>query len=280
MRYFEDYPDIDSVAAMLDKVAPDSSGTSSHSEGDDYNWSLGMEWEESVECYYGGWSEGAKRAYELSETLKPKPIGNRTTFKRSVAGAFPNVGAYLAGRPDSMWAPTKKTAQGRPFVHLYMPICYYSGIKADTAFDRGCALVAMADALEESGCRVAITLVDSCDMPNQTRYVARYEVKGYSGRLDIDNLIFVAAHPGFFRRICFRAREVSENTNVRKSTNGGYGHGDFSVQDGDMHQDEQSSSVVVVRFGNLTRNGGTPESFLREFVSQLPEELQTDITGG
>lgn len=271
------YPNIDSVVEMLESPKSQGAGNSSHSEGHSQDWDLGMGWQGALDCYYGGWSEGAAKAYELAEKLKPLPKGPRTTFRRDVVGAFPNVPAYLAGVPNSMYRVSQKQAMGMPFVHLYMCISYNSFITAGTAFDRGCALVALADALETSGCRVKITLCDIRQCMNaNVKYRAYYMVKDYGDRLDVDNLIFTAAHPAFFRRVCFAASERSDNAHVVGDTYSGSYSRSVNLEDSDCPDD---GVAINVRFPYLKENGGTPESFLRGFVALLPEELQTEIEG-
>lgn len=272
---YMDFGSIDDVLEALEQERPYGSGTSSTGHHNDDAWDLGIGWEGAYDAYTGGWAEGAQKAYELAERLIPRPIGKRTALVRSVTGAFPNVGAYLAGAPNAMYRVSKKTAGTRPYVHLYMPIEYMGSINAETAFDRGCALVALADALEIAGCRVRITLTRTSymDHAKRDRLTMRFEVKGYGERIDVDQLIFTAAHPAMFRRIGFALQERSEHAEVRAATIDAYGYStDLPVE-----ATEPDGRAILVMFPRLERNGGTPETFLAEMVAALPEELQTEI---
>lgn len=276
----EHFDSIDAVLAILAKSRPADAGCSSEKENREDSWDLSLGWSGAFDAYTGGWAEGAAKAYALAETLKVRPTASRTAFHSSVTGAFPNVGAYLAGNPKSMYAVSKKQAAGKPFVNLYLPIGYHCGIDANVAFDRGCAMVALIDALESAGCRCRVTLIDvmSLGYGSGAHYVGYYTVKDYSQRLDIDQVIFTAAHPAFFRRIRFALWERSENDAVRSCTRGGYGSPTGTTA-GDCPEDGPAVTVELPRLESNRLNGATPtpEAFLAQMVAALPETLRTEI---
>lgn len=274
-----DYESINEVLDHLDQDRPvDSNDSSTDSHSGDA-WDLGVGWQGALDAYTGGWSEGAKRAYDLAERLTPKPKSNRTTLHRSVTGAFPNVGAHLAGAPNAMYQVSKKQATGRPYVHLYIPISFSSMMNAETAFDRGCAIVAVVDALETAGCRIKLTLTRTSEIgggrSGRHRICMRFMVKDYGDRLDVDQVIFTAAHPAMFRRIGFALQERSVERPIRKATGAGYG----TPCDLEESDTEPDGRALVVRFPRLEpkHRGWTPERFLAEMVASLPEEIQTEI---
>lgn len=272
-----DYESINEVLDHLDQERRTSSGDSSTDSLAMDEWDLGVGWEGALDAYTGGWSEGAKRAYDMAERLTPKPKSNRTTLHRSVTGAFPNVGAHLAGAPNAMYQVAKKTATGRPYVHLYIPISFSGGMNAETAFDRGCAIVAVVDALETAGCRIKLTLTRTSEIGrnNAYRVCMRFMVKDYGDRLDVDQVIFTAAHPAMFRRIGFALQERSKHATVRAETRGGYGTPSDLLES----DTEPDGRAIVVRFPRLTpeHKRWTPERFLAQMVASLPEEIQTEI---
>jgi hypothetical protein len=274
--YREYYPTIGSILDRLDMERPSDSGDSSTETKGKESWDLGLGWKGTLDCYAGGWSEGAKRAYDLAETLDVMPTTPRPKLVKSVVGGHPNVGAYLAGNPVNMYNVSKRAAQGQPFVHFYMHISYNASVNANTAFDRGCALVALADALETAGCRVKVTALELSSIrggksgkSGTDRYVAYHELKDYSDRLDVDNLIFTAAHPAYFRRIGFALRERCDDKNVRANTNNRYGNFCEVVPE-DLDNDGSHNILL----SGLDGNGGTPESFLADMVKQLPETVK------
>lgn len=274
---FQDYDSVNDVLAHLEQDRPYSAGTASTDNMAEDRWDLGIGYDGALDAYTGGWSEGAQKAYDLAERIIPRPIGKRTAFTRDVAGSFPNVGAYLAGAPNAMYRPSSKRAKARPYVHLYAPIGYSGGTNAATAFDRGCAIVALCDALETAGCRVKITLIRNSDMfdsPN-TRLTMRFLVKDYGERLDIDQLIFTAAHPAMFRRICFALQERSEHKVAKNHTTSGYGSPSGVVPSVDCEEDGDAILVVLPRL-RWAMTG--PEAYLEEMVRVLPDDLQAEIT--
>ena len=270
---YSDFESIDEVLAIASLPLPDGSSDSSVSNGADEEWDLSLGYEGAMAAYTGGWAEGARKAQDLADTLTPRPRASRTTLRSSVAGGFPNIGAHLAGAPMSMYTVGKKAAQGKPFVHIVVPIAYSCRIKAETAFSQGCAMVALIDAMENAGCRVKVTLVRASDLHSNSRYAMRFAVKDYSDRLDLDQVMFTAAHPAFFRRIVFALQERSEHKAARDQTQRGYGSA-CSVLAEDVPEDGNAIRVILP---SLTRNGGTPETFLAAMVNSLPEDIQTEI---
>ena len=270
---YSDFESIDEVLAIASLPLPDGSSDSSVSNGADEEWDLSLGYQGAMDAYTGGWSEGARKAQDLADTLTPRPRASRTTLRSSVAGGFPNIGAHLAGAPMSMYTVGKKAAQGKPFVHIVVPIAYSCRIKAETAFSQGCAMVALIDAMENAGCRVKVTLVRASDLHSNSRYAMRFAVKDYSDRLDLDQVMFTAAHPAFFRRIVFALQERSEHKAARDQTQRGYGSA-CSVLAEDVPEDGNAIRVILP---SLTRNGGTPETFLAAMVNSLPEDIQTEI---
>lgn len=269
---YQDYGTIDDVLANLEH--PDYSDCRDNTARNGWggeSWDMGVGYQGALDAYMGGWAEGAQKAEELAERVIPRPIGRRTTLVKDVTGMFPDVGAYLAGAPNSMYTVTKRAAKGRPYVHLYLPIGYLGGCDADTAFNRGCAMVAVVDALETAGCRVRVTLMRKTSL-GSTDLCCRFEVKDYGDRLDIDQMIFTAAHPAFYRRIIFRLQELSEHRKVRTSGKGG-------TIDPKPHDLEPDGMAILVLFPTLLPrdNGTSPEEFLERMVAALPEELQSDI---
>jgi hypothetical protein len=115
------------------------------------------------------------------------------------------------------------------------------------------------------------------DLPG-TRLAVRFEVKDYGQALDIDQMVFTAAHPAFYRRLIFALQERSEHAKV--SGSGSYG----STCDPQHFDLEPDGMAILVVLPTLTpkQNGWTPERFLEQMVDALPESLQTEIepTGG
>jgi hypothetical protein len=260
------YPTITSVLDAVESAVGDDFKSDGHRD----RWTLGMSWDDALDAYRGGWAEGAKKAYDLAETIKLTPTATRQALKRSVVGGHPNVGAYLAGSPVNMWQVSRQDAKGRPFVHLYCQINYLARVDASTAFDRGCALVALADALETAGCRVKITGIDNTEAlggrSKGRMYCSTYGLKEYGERLDVDNIIFTLAHPAFYRRICFAIRTTHYGT-CEGSTE--------QASDSEM-EPTQVNNEHNVMFSHLTppENGRNPEWFLAKMLRQLPEQVR------
>ena len=273
--YRQTFESIDEVMNYLAKPRDPNAGTDSESNPATDSWTLGLDYEGTMDCYTGGWAEGASKAYELADRLAPKPRGGRRrALERSVVGGIVNTGAVMAGAPKAMYRVAYANVTARPYVHLYLPIGYSSGTNATVAFDRGCALVAIIDALVNVGCRVKITLTRTSEIRADLRICQSFMVKDYQDVLDIDQIIFTAAHPAMFRRICFALEErASDNQHVIAKTRGSYGTS-MDMQEDDTEDD---SNVIRVIFPRLTGGYGTPELFLKQMVGALPETLQTEI---
>lgn len=272
----------DSMQAVIDRLQqPRSKGAGERSEEHEAydKWDLSLGYEGAMAAYCGGWAEGAQRAELLARTLTVTPTATRRLLSPTVAGSVPNVGAYLAGSPQSMYRITRTNTRSVPLVHLVPTIGYAARIAADTAFDRGCAMVALIDALERAGCRVAVTLAISSDPHGNEAFVhtLTMAIKRYEQRLDLDQVIFTTAHPAFFRRLVFGLYERTEHEQVIAATRAGtYGTpkqttaADLPAQPLNVHQ-------VIIPALSPDSVRTTPEQYLADIVAALPEVVRAMI---
>jgi hypothetical protein len=181
-----------------------------------------------------------------------------------------------------MYRTVRAPAKTRPFVHLFVPVGAAHMVKAENMFHRGVAVVALTQALERAGCRVAITCTVDCTATSDGRYGPsvshQLDVKQYGQRLDIDQCMFTLAHPAFLRRIVFAIMERSPHKFVRTMTKNKYGYYGPAA---DLQPDscESSPSAVRVILPRVANNKlvQTPEWHLEQVLADLPEVLHTDV---
>lgn len=178
------------------------------------------------------WPEGANRVNALKAKVS---LGNVRKAKTIVAtrkapGRI-DMGRVMQGHPYGFQRVTDSDADtkgsSRNVVDILINACVSSGVNAKVIEERGAAMLALAEALEQRGKRVRITV----GMANRSGCGIDYRivVKQPGQPLNLNSVAFAVAHPSFFRRFIFSAMET-ESASVRKSVGvpGGYGYvGEF-----------------------------------------------------
>jgi hypothetical protein len=183
------------------------SAGSSTSAGRGESWDLGAGWAGSLMMAKTGWSEGAALVRQIALSVMAKPSSEREPrWGYDVAGDLPDVGRFMAGRPDNM--RRRRQTHGRAPI---VTICVNQSVSGSTsavAFRNfGAALLAMIDQIEHTGRRVELFTGFAGIMRNGAHVTALTRVKGADEPVDLGALAFGTAHPAFFRRLGFAILE-------------------------------------------------------------------------
>lgn len=181
------------------------------------------------------WPEGADRVNRLRALVSLGNVRpNKTVEATRKAPGRIHMGRVMAGNPygfvRTVDAPDLTKGSARNVVDILVNACVSSGVSTETIEARGAAMLALAEALEQSGKRVRITV----GMANEGGGGRQSKAKGMLYRivvkqpgqpLNLNSVAFAVAHPSFFRRFIFSAME-RENETVRRANNigGGYGY--------------------------------------------------------
>jgi len=182
------------------------------------DWDYSEGWKGAHYIAKHGWPYGAlkmrKLADKLYEKIAPK-VNIWQGTQHDVSGAYVDIGAYLSGAPECMVAFEERETNAAHPVDMLISCCYSWKIPADVICNRGAAILATIDALEQSGCSVSVT-VEFTDAKGGYEVVNTIRIKRPGEVLDADALAFAIMHPAFFRRLCFASLE-HEPYNVRRA---------------------------------------------------------------
>jgi hypothetical protein len=197
------------------------------------------------------WPEGAERVNALRAKVS---LGNIRKEKevlatRKAPGRI-DMGRAMMGHPYAFQrvidSDRDTTGSSRNVVDIVLNACVSAFVSTDTIEARGAAMLALAEALEQRGKRVRITV----GMANESGCGIEYKivVKQPGQPLNLNSVAFAVAHPSFFRRFVFSAMET-ESASVRRSVGvpGGYG------RVGEFKRDELPANCIYMGGADLRR---------------------------
>lgn len=210
---WDSYSEYHDYCVGVDDI-PGHGGWSSHGKEYGTDWAS-ADWDKAVSLSRDGWPEGRERVEErmekfkldVSQRVKEVPV---PTLTHSVAGAFPDIGAFLQGEPESMitWESLPKSDQ---IVHLVLNQAASGSISGNAIINKGAALLAFAEFMELHGRRVEITAMDiwlpGHSLGGGVYAESRMPLKRADESLQIDQVAFALAHPAAMRRIGFAFAE-------------------------------------------------------------------------
>ena len=139
----------------------------------------------------------------------------QSTFKRpdweyGVAGQRACIPSYCAGVPNHMvYMDDTSNRNAMPIVRIYADIGATVGTHSSAMINKGSAVVALVDQIEQAGQRVELIACQrsetrGCAYDEQHVFIT---VKAADELLDLDRVAFAMAHPSMLRRINFRIME-------------------------------------------------------------------------
>lgn len=200
LQYLEDHPEpgktIDDPASMF---PPDNS------------WS-GASYADAIRLAHEGWPEGLSRMESLTIDNMPVKGKPRPRCEYAPYGARPSIPHYIAGDPAHMQNWTPKPSSRNPVISIILLSAVNWKVNPDHYMIYGARIASMIDAIENEGVSVNLTIrfriLSVKD--KKTVITTDIEAKTAGQPLDMDRLIFMIAHPAFFRRIIFRVWERDE----------------------------------------------------------------------
>jgi len=193
------------------------------------DWDYNEGWLGTLHLTKHGWPEGAAKMRALADKLYEKIAPKVNVWqgtRHDVCGAGVDMSAYLSGEPECMIAFEQSKTDAAPPVDILISCSCSYNIAADIICNRGAAILATIDALEQSGCSVSVT-VEFTDAKGGYETVNTIRIKRPGEVLDADALAFAIMHPAFFRRLCFASLEHEPAKFRRALTvklDGKYGH--------------------------------------------------------
>lgn len=177
-----------------------------------------------------GWPEGLA-LIERHKANFDRILGERVrrpVLAHDVAGFAPDVGAFLAGEPESMFSrETVETVGIGRILRIVVNRSVSCGISSERIMERGAFICAAVDALESAGYSCELSCVATCSesgghCETEHDFIVSIPVKSAGEPLELDRAAFALAHTAFFRRLVFSVMETDAPFMARNSHNYGY----------------------------------------------------------
>lgn len=192
-----DFNDVIEYAEYANEVP-----SSNHSKRCKENEFCGGTFADAVTQAKTGNPEFVKKLFDginiIEALIKEEKIGEI----RDVTGEYFDVGDYLSGEPEVFrrdeYGPQK------PVIPVYANFSMNGGISNTLILNRGCAIVALIDELQQSGFIVDLVLLDVTTY-NGKKYYTKIRVA--TNPVDLDTVAFIIANPLCLRRLWFAVLE-------------------------------------------------------------------------
>lgn len=221
------------VEQVRQPMSWDVSGMSTVERG--HSWTLGASYDDALRMACSGWPEGFKRVAVKADAISKAHGGLEMTARFAEAGDEVDVGMFLSDEPECMIEYPLEPKR-RPVVKLVVSAAFSAGIGAEEIYNRGAAVLAAIDLLEDAGVRVEVDL----DMGTEHgRHQTRRTVplKLADEPLDRDKLAFAICHPATLRRLMFRLHEQSGEAAFERMGGTGYGN--------PLNPEAQDGAIIV-----------------------------------
>jgi len=170
--------------------------------------------EEAMNLARFGWVDGLKQISKIPPIQLPRIESLRPSYEvqtqYDIAGGAVNIGKYLAGEPDCMRRMQIPSGHDIPsrIQKILIVNNSYLHTTIQSIIQYGSMIYQIIDALEMANIRTEITFTAHANkmaMFYETDYdfYEKYiKIKNAGDRMSPEKLLFVLAHPSFFRRLC------------------------------------------------------------------------------
>lgn len=168
-----------------------------------------LDLDECRAALYGEYKYGAKR---LDERIAWMVVNKRKLRHpvSSVTGCCPNVGAYLSGRPNSMWNAERKEVPSKAMRILLFGD--WNRKDSGETVMRACDRIAPCIVgLELDGTQCEVFMASACEFlycgakrnKDKVSIFNLFKVKSFGQRMNAGRTAFMCGSPSFFRRVKF-----------------------------------------------------------------------------
>ncbi len=190
--------------------------------------------EEALGLGRTGWIEGARSLAERKRRVRAlvQLRNHLPTIEYDMHGIEPDVGRYLQGHPRCMLnvCPAISAPAGRQLITVAVNVTASSSTGPQAYKNRGAAVLAFVEAMEQSGHAVRVVAQEAVRPPGSTgrsrdqdRYQVEVLLKDHNQALDASRLAFVLCHVSFLRRLVFSLKETEAPAIRRRFDFGGAG---------------------------------------------------------
>lgn len=216
-----------------------------------------------------GWPEGVKRITKLSATISEDLVNllHVPEVQFDVTGDMLDIGRFVLGEPEDFMSLIPAEIELHPkILHLAVNTGASFTVSAEAMIQKGAAVVALVDALEQHGKRMIVDcIITACAYANSIYTTIR--LKDADGPVQLANLVFAIAHPSMLRRLALCSWEHCEEhirQSIRIFLGGDYG----SPQD--IPEAEQTAFDIYVP--SLFGISWTPQYAVEYVLAKLSQQ--------
>lgn len=182
-------------------------------------WNGTANFYENVQLLRSGWPEGRARIVAGVEALQAAQDDYSPQWAMDAAGAFPDVGAYLAGDIEHMHSPDLEQPAA-PILRLCVAGVTASTVEPWEMENFGIALLTLIDSLERAGRQIELSYHATMGITKPARRGSKKRIwaglppctvqvtlKHAGEHMDLDRLAYAVAHPAMLRRSVFAVME-------------------------------------------------------------------------
>lgn len=170
-----------------------------------------------------GWADGLDRMDDVFRNVAAQVSGGDEILARFCeSGEEVDVGMYLEGDPECMIEYVQSPSNKR-VVRMVVSASFSGAVSRESIFNRGAAVMAVVDGLEDRGIRVELVLDFSVTSRGANHYRTAI-IKAAEEPMDRDRIVFAICHPSMLRRLIFRLHETESEAKWRELGGGSYGY--------------------------------------------------------
>lgn len=162
--------------------------------------------ERAIRYCLGGYDHDFARFLQIKKEIDRvnlKTNHNRKTVA-SVVGSRPNVPAFIAGAPKTMYRMER--AQEKKFIEIYMDLTYDHTTTEEQIVNRGILTLNLISLLEEQGIYVNFKVFECCYVSDEVFYV-EIDLKKPEERINVQKCYYPMCGKEFLRRVLVRVME-------------------------------------------------------------------------
>lgn len=174
----------------------------------------------------GGYQEGLKVFMKMNrqmEAITWQSFRQRTAYP-SVIGSRPNVPAYIAGVPKTMYRLGRSAE--RKTIKMFMNLSYNRNTTEGQILARGVLTLNLIQLLEQNGFIVDFRAVTASTVQNET-FICEIMLKKPGAKMDIGKVYYPMCGKSFLRRVISRLKESMPFEREWGSTYGKVANQDF-----------------------------------------------------
>ncbi len=162
--------------------------------------------DKAIRYCLGGYDNNFARFLQIKKEIDRvnlKRNHNRKTVA-SVVGSRPNVPAFIAGVPKTMYRMER--VQEKKFIEIYMDLTYDHTTEEEQIVSRGILTLNLISLLEEQGIYVNFKVFECCYVNDEVFYV-EIDLKKPEERINVQKCYYPMCGKEFLRRVLVRIME-------------------------------------------------------------------------